>query len=164
MLAPIVPSRKPCSLDTQPETLCAGFCAVGLIEGSSQTMRKLDGILIRPKVDIEKVRRIIEHVTVQRGDFNALFTQRPKDQRDFFGNQGKVTRNGRIAILGWLKVNGSGNAHRWRDHQIPIRNGFRTGNAVLVDAVIGLAMIAHNGIELCGVKIKRARWTLGWSR
>src|SRR6266571_2961778 len=122
-------------------------------------MRQLNSLRGRPEVDVEEVRRIGEHMTVQRGDGDALLTQSPKNKGDFFGNLGKVPRNGSIPVSRRLKVDSSGDTHRWRDHHACIRDGFPTGNAVLVDPVIGLAMIAQNGIELCGIKLQRARWT-----
>ena len=105
-------------------------------------MCQIESILIRPEVDVQEMRRIGQHVTVQRGDVDALLAQSLKDRRDFFGNQGKVTCNGGSAITGRLKIDGSGDAHRWRDHLVPIRNGFRAGNAILVDPVSSLALIA----------------------
>ncbi len=63
------------------QTARLGAClrAVGLVESGSEAMRQLGGLRIRPEVDVEEVRRISQHVTVQRSDGDALLTQRPKD-------------------------------------------------------------------------------------
>src|SRR5260370_39681673 len=76
----------------QTGTLPAGFRAVGLVEGSSQTMRKLDGMLIRPAVDEEEMMRIRKNVTVQDGGLNAFLTQPPSEQTEFFGARAKFNR------------------------------------------------------------------------
>lgn len=56
---------------------------VGAIERRPQSLGKLLCIIIGPEVHEEKVRRIIDHVTVQRGYLDTVIAHRLKHRIDF---------------------------------------------------------------------------------
>src|SRR5437763_2837092 len=51
------------------------FLEADLAQRSLQPVRKLLGIVIRPEVHEEKARLLVQHVAMQRGDFNAVVAQ-----------------------------------------------------------------------------------------
>ena len=46
--------------------------ALGLIKGRSQSLCQFDRLIVRPEMKIEEMRRIVEHMTMQCGDFDAM--------------------------------------------------------------------------------------------
>jgi hypothetical protein len=69
---------------------------------------KNDGIVIGPEMHEEQVRRILNHVAVQRGDLNAAVSQAFQDRIDLRTQQYEVAGDGGLPGARGLKVNRNG--------------------------------------------------------
>ena len=62
-------------------------------------------VIIGPEMHEEEMRGIIDHVTVERGDFNAVIPHGLENGVDFLTQQHEITGNGSLAApVGWKLI------------------------------------------------------------
>ena len=65
---------------------------VGEVECGAQPLREFLRVVIGPEVHEEEVRRVVDHVAVQRRHFDAVLAQRLEHRVDFAPEQHEVAR------------------------------------------------------------------------
>src|SRR5450432_1713948 len=69
-----------------------------LVQRSSDSVCKLDGVVVGPKVDEEHARLFVEHVTVNRRYLDIASTQRADERIDLAVCYQKVSRDRGLAV------------------------------------------------------------------
>src|SRR5437899_7795564 len=87
---------------------------VGLVECCTKPLRQLYGIIVGPEVHEKQPWLLVQHVTVQCGGLNPIFSQRLDDGIYLFADQNEVSGDCSLAIAGWLKVQRGRESHRSR--------------------------------------------------
>lgn len=71
-----------------------------LIERCAEALRERDRVAIRPEMHEEKARLLVEHVAVQRCDFDAVFTKRTNHGIDLGATKHKITGDRCLTAVG----------------------------------------------------------------
>src|SRR5262245_4504159 len=86
--AAVRPDSFKCATSSVPDAY-----ACGLVERGAQSPGKLEGIVIGPEVQEDQARVLGQHVTMDRGDLDAVRPQGLDHGIDFGGSEHVVTRN-----------------------------------------------------------------------
>src|SRR5438105_2307680 len=68
-----------------------------LVQRRSQSLGELLRVIVRPEVHKEEPRLLLQHVTVQRGDLDAVVAQCFQHWIDLFRGEHEVAGDGRLA-------------------------------------------------------------------
>src|SRR5271165_161376 len=156
----MIPRRRIARANITPSALGD----VDMRERRLQPLGELLGIVIGPEVHEIEAWLVVEHVVVDRRDFDPVLAERFQHRVHFAGDQYEVAGDRRFAAAGRLKVDRIGRAHWWRDVHPIVLDRFRAGNAELVDAAIIGALGIERLIDGGGVEIDLRRWRRGSGR
>jgi hypothetical protein len=90
-------------------------CNIDLRQRCLQSFGELPGVVIGPEVHEVEVRLVVEHVVVDRRDFDPVLAQCLQHRVHLLGDQHEVAGDRRLAAARWLKIDCIGRAHRRRD-------------------------------------------------
>src|SRR5262245_62477219 len=96
-----------------------------LVERGAQSLRKLYGVVVRPEVQEEQPRLLVEHVAVNCRHLDAIRSQRLDHRIDLVSRQYEISGDGGLSAAGGLEVDGR-------------RQSERTGGAALHSALTDL--------------------------
>src|SRR6266568_5659926 len=129
---------------------------IHLIQRGPQATRHLERVAFAPEMHEQESWRLIQHVTVQRRDGDAVGAERAQDGIYFAGDQHEVTRGNCGGGTDRLEVYRGRHAHRRRDLYTVQHHRPGSGDADLIDAAVGLAAHAE---DLCNLhRIEAERW------
>src|SRR5262249_61061728 len=83
-----------------------------LVEGRAQSLGKLYGVVIGPKVHEEEPRLLVEHVTMDRRHLDTVRPQSVDDWVHFVSRQDEIAGNGGLAPTGRLEADRRGEPQR----------------------------------------------------
>src|SRR5437660_1043704 len=81
-----------------------------LVERGTEPLRKLHRVVVRPEVQEEQPRLLVQHVAVDRRHLDAVRAQRLDHGIDLISRQHEVAGDGGLAAAGGLEVDGGGHA------------------------------------------------------
>src|SRR5579863_6536807 len=141
------------------------FCYGGCLKGPSKTLRQLHCIVIRPKMNEEHSRLLGEHVTVDRGDLDAVLSQHSDQRIHFVAGHEKVACDSGLAAVGRLEADRVRASHCGDDRHSVFCGRLPPRHGKLIDAAVGLPLESNDLIELRRVEIDRRHWWLRrWRR
>jgi len=116
----------------------------GFVERSPQPLRQLHRIIVCPEVNEEHPGLLGEHVTVNRGDLDAVPPQLSNQRVHLVAGDEEVAGDSGLAAPGRLEADPiraahrRGNRHAVFDARLPTRDG------KLIDAAVGLPLDADD--------------------
>ncbi len=86
------------------------------VERSTQASGELHGIVIRPEVDEEAPRLVVEHMIVDRSDLDTIAPQRLQERDDFACERDEIAGDRGLSGASRLDVYGDRRTHRAGDN------------------------------------------------
>ena len=85
-----------------------------LVECGAQSLGQLQGVVVGPEMQEEQPRLLVQHVTVDRRDVDAVRSQRLDHRIYFVVGEDEIAGDGGLAAAGRLKVDADGSTQRRR--------------------------------------------------
>src|SRR5262249_26910022 len=138
--------------------------ACRLIERRAQSLRELHRVVVRPEVQEEQPRLLVQHVAVDRRHLDSVRAQRLDHRIDFFCDQHEIAGDGSLAAAGGLKADRRGHAHGpGGGHLHPVLAArIAAWYAKLITPAVRLPFGADDLIQLGRIEIDRR--LRGWGR